>query len=239
MRACRSALICVLPMVCLLGCKRTHSRPAGVPPYAIWVDNVFVDCSVEKTPNADRCAVYNDDTGEILAEGDFVLKSSHAGAEKSELRYVAFGEQGIYLSDLRILVQRTASLRDPHHRVIDERLKTLASKGGAVVLDCTNTTTQGKVDAVTECALSAFIGKRPFWVRYYEPGTAWFVYSGFAGSGDGTVYYVSYSHGEWVPIGDTQGQVMDNGQTLVVACPKPTILSKMNNGMLTCAKPVV
>jgi hypothetical protein len=239
MRACRSALICVLPMVCLLGCNGTHSRPADVPPYAIWVDNVFVDCSVEKTPNADRCAVYKDDTGEILAEGDFVLKSSHVAAEKSELRYVAFGEQGIYLSDLRILVQRTVSLRDPSHRIIDERLKTLASKGGAVVLDCTNTTRQGKADAATECALSAFAGKRPFWVRYYEPGTAGFAYSGFVGVKDGTVYYVFYSHGEWVQIGEPQGWLVDNGQTLVVACPKPTILSKMKNGMLTCAKPVV
>jgi hypothetical protein len=31
---------------------------------------------------------------------------------------------------------------------------------------------------------------------------------------------------------------MDNNQTLVVACPKPTILRKMKNGELTCGRPV-
>jgi hypothetical protein len=191
--------------VSLLGCEGTHSRPAGVPSSSVWVDNTFVDCSVERQSGADHCTVYKDDTGEILAEGLFVLKTSYLAAEKSELHYAAFGERGIYLDDLRILVQRTASLRDPSHRIIDERLKTIASKGGSDVLDCTSMKTPGKADVPTECALSAFDRRRPFWVRYYEPGIAWFVYSGFAGNGNGTVYSVFYSHGDWVNIGDTQG----------------------------------
>jgi hypothetical protein len=204
----------------------------------VWVDNTFVDCSVDTQARANRCTVYKDDTGEILADGLFVLKSSYLAAEKSELHYAAFGERGVYLDDLRILVQRTASPRDPSHRIIDERLKTLASEGGTDALDCTTVTTPGNADGPTECALSAIAGRKPFWVRYYEPGTAWFVYSGFAGNRDGTVYVVLYSHGDWVGIGDTQGRTMDNNQTLVATCPKPTILSRMENGMLTCSKPV-
>jgi hypothetical protein len=239
MRASWSTLTWLCLIVCLLGCKGTHSRPASVPSSAVWVDNTFVDCSVERQSSADHCTVYKDDTGEILAEGLFVLKSSHLAAEKSELHYAAFGERGIYLDDLRILVQRTASLRDPSHRIIDERLKTLASKGGTDVLACTNTAA-GKADVYTECALSAFARGRPFWVRYYQPdGPACFVYSGFAGNGSGTVYSVFYSHWDCVEIEDTQGgQVMDNNQTLVVVCPKPTSLRKMENGELTCGGPV-
>jgi hypothetical protein len=224
-------------IVCLFGCKGTHSRPASVPSSAVWVDNTFVDCSVERQSSADHCTVYKADTGEVLAEGLFVLKSSYLAAEKSELHYAAFGERGIYLEDLRTLVQRTASLRDPSHRIIDERLKTLASKGRTDVLDCTKMTTPGKADEPTECALSAFADRTPFWVRYYDPGTAWFGYSGFACDGDGTVYSVFYCHGDCVN-GDSQGQMMDNSQTLVVTCPKPTILSKMKNGVLTCGRSV-
>src|SRR5580693_5565212 len=110
MRASWSTITGLFLIVCLLGCKGTHSRPASVPSSAVWVDRAFVDCSVERQSSADHCTVYKDDTGEILAEGLFVLKTSHLAAEKSELNYAAFGERGIYLDDLRILVQRTASL---------------------------------------------------------------------------------------------------------------------------------
>ena len=239
MRVSRAAFACSLLVVCALGCKRSHSRPANVPSSAVWVDNTFVDCSAEKQSSADNCSVFKDDTGEILAEGDFVLESSHLAAEKSELRYVAYGEKGIYLEDLRILVQRTASPRDPSRRVIDKRLRTLASEGGTKPIDCTNVTARSDANASSECALSAFAAKKPFWVRYYEPGEASFAYTGFAANADGAVYVVSYHQGDWFAIGDRAGgRMMDDNKTLVDTCPKPTILSKLENGRLNCAPPL-
>jgi hypothetical protein len=235
MRFCREAFACSLLIVCMLGCKRSHSRPANVPSSAIWVDNTFVECSVEKQSSADNCSVFRDDTGEILAEGEFVLGSSHLAAEKSELRYVAFGEKGIYLDDLRILVQRTASQRDPSYRVIDERLRTLASEGQTKPIDCNNVTGRANANAASECALSAFAEKKPFWVRYYETGEASFAYTGFAANADGAVYVVSYHKGDWFEIGDERGGRMMDDKTLVETCPKPAILSKLENGMLSCA----
>src|SRR6516164_2928008 len=92
-------------LVCLQGCQRLHLRPENVPSAAVWVDNTFVDCSVEAQSRANRCTVYRDDSGEILADGLFRLSTVYAPAEKSELRYAAFGNGMIYLQDARVLVQ--------------------------------------------------------------------------------------------------------------------------------------
>jgi hypothetical protein len=232
-------------MVCLSGCKGKHFRPASVPSSAVWVDNTFVDCSVDTQSRTNRCTVYKADTGEILADGLFVLNSSHFAAEKSELHYIAFGERGIYLEDLRILEQLTASQRDPSHRIIDERLKTIASKGGKDVSDCTNVTTPRRNDASAKCALSAFADRRPFYVRYYLQYPNSFGYMGIAGDADGNVYGVQYSSrhvlwgtGDVVDIPPSEGQIFDDDHGYVLPCPKPTILSKAKNGTLTCARPI-
>jgi len=239
MRAYLLAVAYSCLIACLCGCTGRHTRPEGVPSSAVWVDNTFVDCSVDAQSRANHCTVYKGDNGDVLADGLFVLNSSYMAAEKSELHYAAFGERGIYLDDLRILVQRTASQRDPSHRIIDERLKALAASRGTAAVDCTNVRASGRTEAPAECALSAFANRRPFWIRYYEPGPTWYVYSGYAGNADGTVYYVFYHHGDWIGFGDSTGQMMDDNRTFVVKCPKPTILSKTKDGTLACAKPVV
>jgi hypothetical protein len=230
MRSYLSTFICVLLIVCLLGCKEMRSPPAGVPSSAVWADNAFVDCSIETQSDANRCTVYSD-RGQILADGLFVLNSSHSAAEKSELRYIGFGERGIYLEDLRILEQRTATQRDPSHRVIDNRLKILASKGGLEPADC-NANAAGATDVDTECALKAFAAKRPFYLRYYWQDAYSWGYRGIAGDADGNVYEAWYHYGpvSAVRIGDSGGPVLP--------CPKPTILSKTKDGKLTCARPI-
>lgn len=245
MRSRWSTIICLFLIVYLSGCEGRHSRPAGVPPSAVWVDNTFVDCSLDTQSKGDRCTVYKDDTGEILAEGLFLLNSSHLAAEKSELHYVAFGERGIYLEDLSILVQRTASQQDPSHRVLDERLRTLASKGGTQAVDCAKATTLGKTDATAECALSAFANRKPFFVHYYLQYPDSFGYTGIAGDAEGDVYGVQYNSGQMLwGTGDVmgvpprEGQIFDDGHSYVMPCPKPTILSKTKNGTLTCARPI-
>jgi len=60
------------------------------------VDHTFIDCSADASSYANRCTVYKDDTGEILAEGLFALNLSQAAAKKPDLRFIAFGRRRIY-----------------------------------------------------------------------------------------------------------------------------------------------
>ncbi|HMI49923.1 MAG TPA: hypothetical protein VK525_00330, partial [Candidatus Saccharimonadales bacterium] len=163
-----STLACLFLGSLLSGCKATHIRPPNVPVAAVWVDSTFVDCSTDTQANANRCTVYKDDTGEILADGVFQLGSSHAAAVKSDLQYFAVGDQGIYLQDSRILLQVGASGRDPSNRVIDARLKTLASTKGIEALNCNNANAVGASDGRADCAIKALAERHPFYLRYYS-----------------------------------------------------------------------
>src|ERR1700722_11208082 len=81
MRAYNSALLLPLLAVTLSGCgDAMHPRPSNVSSAAVWVDHVFIDCSVGTPSNANHCTVYKDGTGEILADGLFTLNSSHFAA---------------------------------------------------------------------------------------------------------------------------------------------------------------
>jgi hypothetical protein len=226
-------------IVCLLGCKGMHSRPGGVPSSAVWVDNVFIDCSVEIQDKTNRCTVFKGTTGEILAEGLFILNRTHRAADKSELHYAAFGERGIYLEDARILLQREASRRDPSNRIIGERLKSIASKGGIEALNCNNGTP--KSDAPSECALKAFANNQPFYVRFYLQSPDAFRHDGFARDADGNVYEVWFVPGNLEMTGyvPKEAQLLDGNHTIVMPCPKPTRLSNASNGTLSCARPIV
>jgi hypothetical protein len=213
-----------------------HPRPSKVPQSAVWVDGTFIDCSVDIQSKANRCTVYKDGSGEILAEGLFVLDNTDKGADNSQLRFVAFGEQGIYLDDLQILHQQTATKRDPSHRIFGERLNQIASKGGSNVLDCGEWATTDEADTVTECALTAFARGKSFFVRYYESEHAHFRYSGIASDSAGTFYGAFYSSGRTVWKGGPgkDGQLLDGNHTLISPCPKPPALTKTRMGTLTC-----
>jgi len=93
MRVCWLKFIFLFSLVSVVGCEGMHSRPEGIPSSAVWVDNVFIDCSVEVQAKANRCTVYEDTTGEILADGLFVLNSPRRAVDKAELHYAAFGER--------------------------------------------------------------------------------------------------------------------------------------------------
>jgi hypothetical protein len=216
-----------------------HSRPEGVRSSAVWVDNVFIDCSVEAQSKANRCTVYKDTTGEILADGLFALNSPRRAADKSELHYAAFGERGIYLEEARILMQREASRRDPSHRIMGERLKAIASRGAVEALDCNNATPKSEVPS--DCALKAFSSEQPFYVRFYLQYPNFFRYDGFARDGDGNVYEVWFLPGNMTVTGNIskEAQLLDGNHTIVMPCPKPIKLSKVANDTLSCARPVV
>jgi hypothetical protein len=237
MRACWSALTCLFLIFSLLSCKEMHARPPNVPSSAVWVDNTFVDCSTDTQSDANRCTVYKDDNGEILADGLFVLSSSHAAATKSDLQYVAFGDQGIYLQDARILLHVAPSQRDPSYRTIDARLKTLASNGGIEAVNCSDADSARPSDARADCAIKAFASRRPFYVRYYSQYQNSFGYKGYAGDADGNVFFVDYHSGHDFEIGDRSGKEFDDNHSLVSPCPKPTALGKMKDGRLVCVIP--
>ena len=227
----------LLSLICILGCHGLHSRPASVPASAVWVDNTFVYCSIEM-PSSNHCTVYRDASGEILADGLFILSGTHAAAEKSDLQYVAFGEHGIYLADARVLVKLVPGPRDPSIRIVDAQLKTLASKDGKKPVDCDNADSMLTTDAMAECAITAFEAKRAFYLRYYRQYSHSFGFGGFAGDAAGDVYTILYSSGDEFEIGDRDGRVFDGGRGLVNQCPSPTKLATMEDGTLYCVSPV-
>ena len=63
MRIIGTAFLLAALFACASGCKGTHPRPANPPSSAVWVDNTFIDCSVESPSKGDRCTVYKDDSG--------------------------------------------------------------------------------------------------------------------------------------------------------------------------------
>jgi hypothetical protein len=233
--AARPISFCLL--VCLSGCNRFHFRPNNVPRSAVWVDGTFIECSVETRAKADHCTVYKDDSGEILADGLFLLKTSHAAADKSELQYAAFGNGSIYLSDARKLVPWVPSDRDPTRRIINERLSAIAARGREEVTDCDGA--DGKPHAAADCALRAFGDGKPFYAKYFFQGVDSFRFTGFAGDADGNVYEVDYDSAGWMSRDlPKEAQLLDGKHTFVMPCPKPIYLVKTEAGKLACSRPI-
>lgn len=239
MRACNSALLFPLLTVSLLGCDAMHPRPSNIPPAAVWVDHAFIDCSTDAPSNANRCTVYKDDTGEVLAEGLFRLNSSHFAATKSDLHYIAFGKRQIYLENATWLVEEAPTERDPSHRIIDEELKKLASSGGPETpINCNRSDSLSSVNAMNECAMKALIESHPFFVRYYHPMRHSFGYRAIVANDSRHIYIVEWYSDDEFPFLDREGSGFDGGHGLVSSCPVPSSLVKTNKGELTCVTPV-
>ena len=224
-------------LVGVFGCNKMHLRPADVPATAVWVDNTFVDCSVERNLSENRCTVYEDRTGQILTDGFFVLSSSHAAAEKSDLHYVAFGDRGIYLENAGLLVQRVPSARDPSRKTVDSRLRALVIKEGAEPVDCGIHDTVGATGEGANCAIKAFAERVSFYVRYYVQYPNSFGYEGYAGDSDGNLYQLKYYSGHEFGYGDRTGAWREGEHISIVECPKPGGLGKMKDGTLFCLVP--
>lgn len=239
MRVSRVRFIAAWLPLCLLGCNGIHFRPGNVPSSAEWADNTFIDCSVVPRSRANHCTVYKDDSGEILADGLFRLNRVYAPAEKSELRYAAFGNGMIYLQDARILVQCTAADRDPSHRLVNDRLKALAGSPPKAI-DCNEEHSSGETDDVAACAIRAFAERKAFYVHYYEQDPDSFSFTGFAGDTVGKVYEMHYTNRRLVVTGvlSKEEQFLDDYHTLVLPCPTPVTLERSGKGRLTCARPV-
>jgi hypothetical protein len=242
----RYAFITGLLLLGLSGCGQYHFRPTGVPSSAVWADHTFIDCSGEANSKLYRCTVFKDDTGEVLAEGIFRLNKTHGPAE-TKLHYAAFGDGRIFLEDTRVLMQTSASPRDPSHRIIADRMRTLASHGGSTPIDCGAPNT---AESPAKCALKAFADKKPFFVRWYLPSDDSFRYAGIALDSSGAAWSAIYVGGNplWVSVklpdqGQDQAQdqhqnFFDDGHTLVLPCPSPVVLTEDARGVIDCYKPV-
>src|ERR1700723_16383 len=227
----------LLNCFCLVGCKVALRRPALVPATAVWIDNVFVDCSVEAQSKANRCTVYKDHTGEILTDGLFVLNTSGSAASLSDLHYAAFANQTVYLEDARMLVLYAASERDPSSRIVDDRLRGLSQRGSAEPTNCNDIASKRGSGAASDCAIKLFAETTPFYVRFYRQGIDSFYWQGFAGDESGNVYELDFASTGWMSAGSSQGtQLLDNNRTFVMPCPKPTMLQKAEQGTLTCSR---
>lgn len=232
--AAKSVSFCVL--IWLTGCNGFHFRPKNIPRSAVWVDGTFIECSDETQVRADRCTVYKDDTGEILADGLFVLNTSRSAADKSELQYAAFGNGTIYLSDARRLVLWVPSERNPISRTIDDRLSAFAGRGATEVIECRDAS--GGLDDATSCALKAFGQGKAFTTKWYRPGIDSFGFTGFAGDANGNVYELDYDSMGWSRLALPKGvQLLDDNHTFVMPCPKPIALVRTVAGKLTCSRP--
>jgi len=238
MRACWSTLTFLFLIIGLLSCKGAHPRPASVPSSAVWVDNAFIDCSVESPSKGNHCTVYEDDSGKVLADGLFVLKNYHEEIGKPELQYAAFAHGMIYLQDARVLVHVAPLGKDPSRKRVIERLETLAMKGSSGATDCSKAG-EGKPDAASACALGALAKHQAFYVFYYKQHSEDFEYSGIAANEAGNAYYVVYNSTEVISPSELakEFQTPFDSHTFVAECPAPVHLRVTAIGWLACTPP--
>jgi len=239
-KTCPGKSIFAFLLIGLFGCNGPHFRPSNVPHSAVWVDGTFIDCSVEIQSKSNRCTVYKDTTGAILADGRFVLNTSRAAADLSELHYAAYGDHVIYLEDARTLIQTAVSDRDPARWLVAEKLKSLASSHSEEATDCNRQVGGGGRGKNSECALAAFTEKKPFYVLYYYLGVDSFGFRGIAGDSDGNLNEVDYDSMGWMRIDlPKDAQLLANNHLFVMPCPKPSALRKTADETLTCTRPIV
>jgi hypothetical protein len=225
----RFKLIGTLLFLALAGCGRFRFRPAGVPSSAEWVAHTFIDCAIDTSAKSNFCTVYKDDTGEILAEGSFILNNTHGPAAPSQRQYAGFSDRGISLQDTHFLFQISASPRDPSHRVMAERLRAFASRDGYAPIDCGAPNTS---EPPGRCAQKAFAAEKPFYVRWYFPGDLHFSYAGIAMDHEGVVRDAFYSQAGTIWLGVKPEDLFDGGRIAASVCPAPVILTEDVYGVL-------
>lgn len=98
-----------LLMACLLAACDSGINPPerlpSIPVEAVWVGGAdggaWIRCKEDGVLNF--CTVYNEHTGEVWADGRFVVKGQTQGVPSEELKYDYFDGQHIGLIDGRLL----------------------------------------------------------------------------------------------------------------------------------------
>jgi hypothetical protein len=184
--------------------------------------------------------VYKDDSGEILADGLFVLNSTGRAAEATALDYAAFGERRIYLANAGILVPFIASERDPTKRLIHDALVKFAGPNAEKAIDCGKSPTTPIADGVAACGVQAFAEGKAFYLRYEFSLSDRSQSYGLASDGRGDVVQVIYNSEGLLKLAfPKRSQFFGDGHVAVTPCPKPVALAKSQTGELACALPLV
>ena len=231
-----------LSFVCS-GCRSVRPRPRNVPSSAVLVNGVFIDCGVDEARDEDRCTVYKDITGDILADGLFGVGEPPAAVKKNELQYAGFGSDPlgsyILLSDSRLLSLRQASDRDPTNQIIEKTLKSFSSSTEENAVNCGKTDMKNPDVNVSECAQAAFQNGNPFYVRYFAAGMIRYFSYGLAGDVNRNVFEVTYETRGFpeVVLGKNE-RLLDDNHVRVMTCIKPVALGKTEEGMLACVTPI-
>jgi hypothetical protein len=230
MRICGTNSVCLLLFIYLSGCKTAGYRPGNVPASAVRVGDVFIDCSVEESSRANRCAVYNDGSGEVQVSGLFELSGAAREAKETELQYVAFDGTRIWLQDARSL--HPVLLLE---YAVPGMARQLAALAGREALNCGRVTRNQRPEAASECARKAFADGKPFYVSYDQKAWGRGYTVGFARDANGNLYFVEYMNEGWSPQPASEGvHVSDHYHIRFGACPKPQVLFQVRNGELTC-----
>jgi hypothetical protein len=243
MRKTLTAVLCLAFGFSSSGCRKHQRRPENVPASATLVGGTFIDCTVDEAINKNRCTVYKASSGEILADGLFVVGYPPRAANKTELRYAGFRtvylDRHIALLDSQLLSLESASERDPTKRLIDDRLKSLSSSKEGPAIDCGKTVMNKPASAVSECTGTTFANGKPFYVRYSRPGQISYFSYGLAGDGGGNLFEVEYDLRGLLNFGlRKNGQVFDENHIRVTACLKPVVLGKTADGIPACIQPI-
>ncbi len=224
----------------LTSCNKFHLRPSKVPSSAVWVDGTFVTCDVEESMKADRCTIFDDKTGAILADGLFVLDSSKREAGKSELQYVAVKDRTIFLADAQTLSLMLASDVDPSNSRITESLKGISAAGVGQPINCGKSPTNNPDEKTVDCAVKASENRTPFYIRFYVPGTGFDYSYGLAGDSNGNVSEVAYNGKGINKLSlSKKTRLSEDSRLAIMPCPKPVSVIRTQEGTVACALPVV
>ena len=235
-----SVLILSCSLFCVCGCGKFLHRPRGVPSSATWVDGTFIDCSVDTKAKANRCTVYKDDSGDILADRLFVLNSTGKAADRAALNYAAFGKRIIYLANTGTLLPFVASERDPTNRLMHDTLVKFAAPRAVAAIDCGKSPMTPVSGELAACGMHAFAESKAFYLRYDRELSERFQSYGLASDATGNIAEVIYNSEGLLKIGfPKRSQFFADGHVAVTPCPKPVVLVKDEIGELACALPPV
>lgn len=89
----------IINILWLISCGGVPSRPAGIPELAQWAGGPdgghFIECSSYQ--NFDRCLIYDDQTGKLLIDREFVLRSSGRPIQPNSIAMLSFDSHRILL----------------------------------------------------------------------------------------------------------------------------------------------
>ena len=136
-------------------------------------------------------------------------------------------------------IQATASPHlssDPRMALIDKRLLFLSGHGDSAGnrVNCGWIDIRENPNPASDCALSAFAHKVPFYVRYNLQGIDSRVSIGVAGEASGKLYIVEYDSRGWGMTASDGAELTDRKHNYTIPCPSPTTLRKTQTGRLTC-----